>query len=169
MLRLLEESGSGGKLWFMDGTFPTPTCLSKQHIIPLKHIERSWQKTSLWVITRKEQDLSGGDLHPQVYTKSTEMLLWTKAGRMGIGIIVRDSEGKVYAVASQSLSALLEPVVTKAIAALKAVEFSRNRGLYKIILEGDSLQVVNAVNAAGPNCSTYGQIMANIQAVLHTL
>jgi hypothetical protein len=97
------------------------------------------------------------------------MLLWTKAGRMGIGIIVRDSEGKVYAVASQSLSALLEPVVTKAIAALKAVEFSRNRGLYKIILEGDSLQVVNAVNAAGPNCSTYGQIMANIQAVLHTL
>jgi hypothetical protein len=52
---------------------------------------------------------------------------------------------------------------------LKAVEFSRNRGLYKIILEGDSLQVVNAVNAAGPNCSTYGQIMANIQAVLHTL
>jgi hypothetical protein len=88
---------------------------------------------------------------------------------MGIGIIVRDSTGKLVATASQSLSALPDLVVSEAIVALRAVEFSRNRGLEKIILEDDSLQVVNVVYTTGTHWSTYEQIVADIQGVLRTL
>lgn len=59
-------------------------------------------------------------------------------------------------------------MVAEATVALKVVEFHRNRGLHKIILEGNSLQMVNALNAVGPNCSIYRQIVADVQAILHT-
>jgi hypothetical protein len=62
------------------------------------------------------------------------------AGRIGIDIIVRDSKGKVYAAISRSLCALPKPVVSEAIATLRATEFSRNKSFHKITLEGNSLQ-----------------------------
>jgi predicted chitinase len=76
---------------------------------------------------------------------------------MGIGFIVRDSTGKLVVAASQFISASPDLVVSEAIAALRAVKFSRNRGLAKIIMEGDSLQVVNVINMAGTNGAYMGK------------
>jgi hypothetical protein len=42
-------------------------------------------------------------------------------------------------------------VVAEALATLSAAGFSRDLGLQSIILQGDSLQVVNALNAMGAN------------------
>jgi ribonuclease HI len=57
-----------------------------------------------------------------------------------------------------SLKARVNPAVAEAFAALRAAEFCRNWGLDKIISEGDSLQVVNALNRPGQNWSMNGQI-----------
>jgi hypothetical protein len=49
-------------------------------------------------------------------------------------------------------------------AALHTVEFCRNRSFTRIILEGDSLLVVQAINRNGGNWSTmHGNIIADIQ------
>jgi len=48
---------------------------------------------------------------------------------------VRNSDGQVHAAASFSLEARVNSVVAEAFAALRAVEFCRNRGLDKIISE----------------------------------
>lgn len=45
-------------------------------------------------------------------------------------------------------------------------EFSCELGLQSIILEGNSLQVINIVKASGPNWCRYGQLVADIQVVL---
>jgi hypothetical protein len=45
-------------------------------------------------------------------------------------------------------------------------EFSCELGLQSIILEMNSLQVVNVVKANGPNWCRYGQLVADVQVVL---
>jgi ribonuclease HI len=47
-------------------------------------------------------------------------------------------------------------VVAEVYAALCAVEFCKNRGLTNIILEGDSLQVVIALQNPGLNWTMHG-------------
>jgi hypothetical protein len=49
------------------------------------------------------------------------------------------------------------------------VEFCRKMSLFDIILEGDALQVVNAVNSGGHNRSHMGHIIDGIKAGLGTL
>jgi len=59
--------------------------------------------------------------------------------KMGMGFIVRDSNGRVYATGSFFLDTCMDPVVVETIAALRAVEYCHNRGFSNIILEGDLL------------------------------
>jgi ribonuclease HI len=66
-------------------------------------------------------------------------------GKLGVEVIVRDTNEKIYATSSSSVQASMEPVVAESMAALQAVDFCRGRGLVKIVLEFDSLQVVNAI------------------------
>lgn len=79
------------------------------------------------------------------------MAIDSKNRRMGIGIIARDREGQVIAANYHSVCVRQELVIEEAQATLRAVEFSCELGLQNIILEGDSLQVINAVKVNGPN------------------
>jgi hypothetical protein len=74
---------------------------------------------------------------------------------MGVSAIVRDYQGIVIAARSYTLGFISKPVVAEAIAALHVVEFSRDLGIPHLILEGDSLQVVNAVQ----DIDTIGAVM----------
>jgi hypothetical protein len=53
-------------------------------------------------------------------------------------------------------------------AALCTGEFCCDLGLHDTILEDDFSQVVNVVNAFGPNWCRYGQLVVDIQMVLST-
>jgi ribonuclease HI len=55
----------------------------------------------------------------------------------------------VYAALSHSVEACPAPVIVEAMGALQATEFCRDLGLSDLMLEGDSLQVVQAINAKG--------------------
>jgi hypothetical protein len=68
---------------------------------------------------------------------------------MGYGLIVRDFSGKVFAAACFTTFSILDLVVAKAYAALRAVEFCHTWRFLKIIVEGDSLQVVKAIKHKG--------------------
>lgn len=86
--------------------------------------------------------------------------------RMGIGLVIKDSSGNVYATASHVVDFLTNTIVEESMAALKAVEFCKNMGLDRIMVEGDSLQVVNAINKPGLNWGKYGHIVADIHEAL---
>jgi ribonuclease HI len=70
---------------------------------------------------------------------------------MGVGIIVRDNRGQVHAASSKTIVSTQEPVVAEAMGALCAAEFIRDLGFQDVDLEGDSLQVVQAIREAGTN------------------
>lgn len=59
-------------------------------------------------------------------------------------------------------------VVGEAMAALEAVEFSREVGLQEVIVEGDSLQVVQALRETKQNWSIYGHIVEDARMTLNT-
>jgi hypothetical protein len=79
--------------------------------------------------------------------------------KLGCGIIVRDHMGFVIAAQCDRLDVFQEPVIAEALASLVGVEFSRDLGLPDIILEGDSLQVVQTFCESGQNFRPYGQII----------
>jgi hypothetical protein len=57
---------------------------------------------------------------------------------MGLGVIIRDEKGRVFAASSKILESFQEPTFGEAMGARGAVEFSRELGLSEIVLEGDS-------------------------------
>jgi hypothetical protein len=78
---------------------------------------------------------------------------------LGLTFIVRDREGAVLAACSTTKIFLVEAVVAEALAAVHAVEFCREIGFFDIMLEGNVLQIVNAVKAMGYNWSKMGNLI----------
>jgi ribonuclease HI len=85
---------------------------------------------------------------------------------MGIGVVVRDHQGEIMAALRRRVTCSPEPVQAESVGALAAAEFSRDLGLQDLILEGDSISVVNALRSSSPNWSPYGQIIEDARGVL---
>jgi hypothetical protein len=59
--------------------------------------------------------------------------------------------------------------MAEVMAAMEAVTFSREVGFFKAIFEGDSLQIVKAINANTPNLSKIGHFVESIKTELRLL
>jgi ribonuclease HI len=59
-------------------------------------------------------------------------------------------------------------VVAEALGALRAAEFSRDLGFQDVILEGDSLAVVQDIQSLGSTCIAHGQIVEDTRFVLNS-
>ncbi|KAE8125866.1 hypothetical protein FH972_020635 [Carpinus fangiana] len=70
---------------------------------------------------------------------------------MGVGIIVKDNKDQVHASSSKTILSVREPVVAEAMGALFDAEFSRDLGIQDIDVEGDSLQVIQAISSYNEN------------------
>ena len=79
--------------------------------------------------------------------------------RIGMGAIVRNSDGGVIAMMCDTLDFIQDPTTAEALAARQAVELSLTLGIRKIILKGDSLQVVHALQSFAGGRSLYGLIV----------
>lgn len=88
---------------------------------------------------------------------------------MGVGIVIRDEMGLVIAALSKPNMMLHETVSAKATTALNAMEFCRKVGIRNILLEGDSLLVIKAINDPRSNWLHYGQIIEDIKLILGSL
>ncbi|XP_059428470.1 uncharacterized protein LOC132162224 [Corylus avellana] len=89
--------------------------------------------------------------------------------RIGIGVIIRDSKGLVIAALSRTVDTCPAPVIAESMGALYASEFCCDLGVLDVILKGDSIQVVKAINKMGDQCSRYGQVIVDVQMVLSSL
>jgi hypothetical protein len=67
-------------------------------------------------------------------------------GRIGMGAIARDHSSNVIAMTSGPLGAVHDPSLAKALAAHRVAKLSFELGLQTGILEGDALEVVQAIN-----------------------
>ena len=86
--------------------------------------------------------------HPpptNVYKINYDGVVFAKENKLGIGVVVRDSNGLVIASMAQQLPQAYKAVEIEAMAASRASEFGVEIGIHQAILEGDSTIVVIAL------------------------
>jgi hypothetical protein len=88
---------------------------------------------------------------------------------MGIGIIARDHTGSVLFAVCASRPHVTEPTTAEAVAVWKLADVCSSLGLSKIVLEGDSLEVVKALQMEGPCWSRFGIMINDIKILLNSL
>lgn len=81
---------------------------------------------------------------------------------MALGAISRNHKG-------DTKSGTLDLVIAEASRALHVAEFCKDFGLQQIIMEGDELQILNAIKSNSKNWSRNGQIVEHTQGVLHAM
>jgi hypothetical protein len=85
---------------------------------------------------------------------------------MGMGIMVRDCEGRLIAALCIPQNFIVDPATAEALAAWKMVKFCINMEFGKVYLEGNCLEVVQALNFAGDDWGRYGPLINDTRELL---
>jgi hypothetical protein len=88
---------------------------------------------------------------------------------MGIGIITCDHSGTVLAAVSLLMPGVTDPTTAEAVAAWKMAEACVSLGYSKVILEGDSLEIVNSLQKDDCCWSRYGAMINDAKVLLDSL
>ena len=78
-------------------------------------------------------------------------------------MVVRDSAGLVIAALSQRVRLLGSVDVVEALAACRAMRFAQELILHHVVIEGDSLRVIQAIIDTRPVQTFYGHIIDEIK------
>jgi hypothetical protein len=68
---------------------------------------------------------------------------------VGLGVVIRDHLGKMWAAKSQTRHGFLDPSAAEARATRMAVQLCIEMGIRQVQLEGDAMNVIAAINAKG--------------------
>lgn len=88
------------------------------------------------------------------------------AKTMGIGVVARNDRGDVLATLAASVPCVSDPMSTEVLAAWREVQFGKERGYHRLMLESDLLTTVNVLNQEAPCLSICGQLVEDIRARL---
>lgn len=80
-----------------------------------------------------------------------------------LGVVVRDSTGLVIVALSQRLKLTGSAIMVEALAAHKAICFALELSLHRVVIEGDSLRVIQAIIDTRPVQTLYGHIIDEIR------
>ena len=84
---------------------------------------------------------------------------------MGIGVIIRDEEGRVEAALSKKIMAPLGALEAEAKAFEVGLLFSRDIGIQELVLEGDSITIYNALCEISSPPSSVEPIIVGVNAL----
>jgi hypothetical protein len=79
-----------------------------------------------------------------------------------IGGICQDSNGVSLGARSVTKQVNADPKMEEVMAALLAMQFSKEVGFFYVIFEGDAAQVINEINSVPPYTSRVGHFLENI-------
>lgn len=94
------------------------------------------------------------------------MALGKKSGWAGLGVIIRDHHGRLFAAKSLTWKGILEPVAAEALASRVAVQLVRELRIQNIYLEGDAKLIVDVVMSKEPDWSRKGYLIEDIRMEL---
>ena len=83
-----------------------------------------------------------------------------------MGVIIRNEKGEVMGAMSAKGPRVTDSLEAKALACRKALEFAMDIGFSDIVIEGDCVQVINAIKASKANLSLLGHVVEDIQVLI---
>ena len=81
----------------------------------------------------------------------------------GIGAVIRNHDGAVMASCAEKLNQTYKVEEIEALAALKALQLAYDLGFQNVILEGDSLGLIQALKAEDHNLSPLGLLVEDVK------
>ena len=81
----------------------------------------------------------------------------------GIGVVIKDEHGLVIAALSQRIPLPSSVSMVEALAARRALIFAQEISIFSVEVEGDSLQVIRAINNKKLDRSGLGHIIQDIK------
>ncbi|XP_075633668.1 uncharacterized protein LOC142606158 [Castanea sativa] len=93
------------------------------------------------------------------YKVNYNAAIFDTMGHAGLGVVIRDCNGNVVAALSLKIGLPHSVETAEALAALRAVVFAKELRIFKVVVEGDCLKVVQALKAK-ERCNTlYGIVI----------
>ena len=89
----------------------------------------------------------------------------SQSDHMGIGIVIRDQDGRVKVAQCSFCMSTFDPTMVEAMAAVRALSYYNEVALDKICLECDAKNVVDTLNSMEDNCSKIGHIVSNAKVL----
>jgi hypothetical protein len=86
--------------------------------------------------------------------------------RIGVGVVMRDSSGTCIATLAFGLAAVMDPTSAEAYGAWKLAEFCSREGYRKLEVEGDALEIMQALRAETTCCSSYCHLVEGTKLLL---
>ena len=86
--------------------------------------------------------------------------------RMGMGIILRNHEGKVRAAWNFTKPGLLDPATAEATALFHGMKLCKELEVSNLVIEGDSQVVISAVQKRDASSSKFGHLIDDIVTVM---
>lgn len=78
-------------------------------------------------------------------------------------MVIRDSVGLIIGALSQKIRLPSSAVIVEALAASQAISFAREISILWVMVEGDSLQVIKAINYTKSSKASFGHIIDEIK------
>ena len=97
-----------------------------------------------------------------VFKVNFDAALFGNSGMAGIGVVVRDCEGEIIAALSQKIREPHSMDAAEALACSRVVDFVKELSLFSMIVEGDSLRVVQAATNKRENLNFFGHVIKEI-------
>ncbi|KAK7838403.1 hypothetical protein CFP56_019859 [Quercus suber] len=85
-------------------------------------------------------------LGARVYKINFNDAIFESSARVGSGVIVRDAEGMVIAALSQNMKLPSSVDLVEALAAQRAILFTQEISVAHVVVKGDSMKVIAAIN-----------------------
>ncbi|KAK2655636.1 hypothetical protein Ddye_008688 [Dipteronia dyeriana] len=101
-----------------------------------------------------------------VFKTNTDVGLRESDKVSGVGVVVRDSNGKVRLAYCHHLSAYFSPQVAEAMAILKGICLAEECGLAPVVLESDALFMVNMICRKEVSCTEVGVVIHDILGLI---
>ncbi|KAF5447347.1 hypothetical protein F2P56_032905 [Juglans regia] len=148
--------------------FKSPNSLAKLVISDLRDMRNMQMKNSTRDQRLHNQNVNWSPPPLHVWKINWDAAVDKAKCKVGIGIIVRNHTGSVVATSRLNRPLYPDPALAEAIGALEAARLCHHLGLTNIILEGDALQVIQAINSRSENWSSTGMIMEDVKGQLST-
>ncbi|XP_050280472.1 uncharacterized protein LOC126721479 [Quercus robur] len=98
-----------------------------------------------------------------VYKLNFDGAIFESSARAGLGVVVRDAEGMIIAALSQNIKLPSSVDLVEALAARRAILFAQELCLGQVMVEGDSLRVITAINNPQKNRTQWGHVVEDIK------
>ena len=89
--------------------------------------------------------------------------VFTKEKKAGVGMVVRDAKGLVLASCAKEMHQPYKAAVIESLAAATALSFATNLGFRRVVLEGDLMEVIQALRENAESLTPTGLLLEDVR------